>query len=90
MTIRVAPNPGNPGTVIRFRLPEAMPVELVVFDMIGQKVRTLLSGDLRSAGAHSVGWDALDDRGRAIGSGVYVVQLKSQQWLATKKVTMVK
>ena len=90
LTIGVTPNPGNPGTVIQFRIPEATPVELAVFDLIGQKVRTLLSGDFKAAGAHSIGWDALDDQGKTIGSGVYLVQLKSQQGLATQKITIVK
>ena len=69
------PNPFNPKTSIAFTLPAAGRVSLVVFDAAGRRVRTLAAEDM-AAGAHSVEWLGDDDAGRAVGSGVYLYQLK--------------
>jgi len=69
-----APNPFNPRTTFRFSIPEAGVVRLVVYDVNGRWVRTLVD-EYVDAGAHSVTWDGTDDVRRAVGSGVYVYRL---------------
>ncbi len=68
-----APNPFNPTTTFAFDLPQSGEVHLMVYDVTGRNVRTLVSGNL-SAGIHHVRWDGTDDAGRGVASGVYVVR----------------
>ena len=68
------PNPFNGQTKITFGLPSAGPARLVVHNVLGQRIRTLLEEPLE-AGSHAVTWDGRDDAGRPAGSGVYVLSL---------------
>jgi hypothetical protein len=70
------PNPFNTNTSIRFTLSQEAEVRLDVYNMIGQRVRTLVS-DERAAGTHTVRWDGTDDLGCLTASGVYVYRLTS-------------
>ena len=70
---RSFPNPFNPATTIRFSLPESAQVRLVVFDVLGRKVRLLLDGT-REAGTHEVVFDA-----SALPSGMYLYRLETPQ-----------
>lgn len=71
------PNPFNPGTQIRFDLPEPADVSLTIFNVLGQPVRTLLKGTL-AAGRHSVLWDGADYHGAPVACGVYFCRLEAQ------------
>jgi len=64
------PNPFNSATVIPFELPHEAVVQLTIYDVLGRSLRQLLSQPL-SGGYHRVIWDGLDDRGRAVSSGLY-------------------
>ncbi len=68
------PNPFNPRTALRFSLAEAGAVRLAVCDANGRWLRTLVD-DHRRAGDHTVLWDATDDAGRRVASGVYLIRL---------------
>ena len=68
------PNPFNPATLVRYELPEHAHVQLVVYNALGQPVRTLVNAS-RAAGWHAVTWDGIDDAGRAAASGVYIARL---------------
>ena len=68
------PNPFNPETTISFSLPEASDVELSIYNIKGQKVRTLLAEE-REMGKHSVVWSGDDDTGKKVSSGVYFYQI---------------
>jgi hypothetical protein len=70
------PNPFNASTRIAFRLPEAGPVELTVFNVAGQRVRALAGGEY-PAGRHLLRWDGRDDRGRQAASGIYFCRLRA-------------
>lgn len=83
------PNPFNPNTTISFSLPEAGEVRLAVFNMLGQKIRTLVSGNLE-AGGHSVLWDGMDANGRRVSSGVYVYKLQAGDFSHQKKLVLMK
>ena len=69
------PNPFNPGTRIRFSLPADGQASLAVYNVFGQKVRTLADGRHR-AGRYVVDWDGTDAAGRAVASGVYHYRLE--------------
>jgi hypothetical protein len=68
------PNPFNPATTITFTLPSVSPVRLEVFSLLGQKVKTLVSGEY-GQGVHQVVWAGDDDSGRKVASGVYLYRL---------------
>ncbi len=83
------PNPFNAGTQIRFDLPEAGPVSLEIYNVLGQKTVTLFDGHL-GAGNKIVHWDGRDDRGAAVPSGIYFYRLRAQDFVQTKKMLLVK
>ncbi len=72
------PNPFNAGTAIAFELSEQSDVSLKVYDMLGRKVRTLVS-EVRKPGWQQILWDGTDDGGRPVSSGTYVYELKATQ-----------
>ncbi|KAA3660445.1 MAG: T9SS C-terminal target domain-containing protein [Calditrichaeota bacterium] len=83
------PNPFNPSTTIRFSLPQTGRVELAIFNMVGQKVRTLVKDEL-SAGTYQRIWDATDDYGREVSSGLYVYRLYSATGVQQNKMLYLK
>ncbi|MCP4291670.1 MAG: T9SS type A sorting domain-containing protein [bacterium] len=72
------PNPFNPLTVISFGLEQAQFVELKIFNIHGQHVRTLFS-ETRSAGNHSVNWNGRNSNGHAVSSGMYLYQISGNE-----------
>ena len=78
------PNPFNPSTNIQFRLPKQAYVELEVYSVLGQKVATLLKGEL-DAGTHTTSWNA-----SRVASGVYFLRLRSEERVQTIKMTLIK
>jgi hypothetical protein len=78
------PDPFNPSTTIGFSTPGTGTVTLVVYDLLGRQVRTLVNGSL-PGGAHSVQWDGRDSRGIPAGSGVYFYRLTTGSNLAAVK-----
>ena len=85
LALTVAPSP-TPGPVgLTFELAEAGPVELVVYDLLGRRVATVLAGEVRTVGAHEVDLDA-----SSWPSGVYLVQLRAGNALATQRLTVVR
>jgi hypothetical protein len=84
------PNPFNPSTRLQFDLPQAAAVRLEVLGVDGRKLRTLLAGVEYPAGAHAAQWDGRDDHGRPLASGVYVVRMQAGDYVATRKVQLLK
>jgi hypothetical protein len=85
------PNPFNPSTVIPYAVPGGgdQQVELAVYTMTGQKIRTLVD-NRRAAGRYIVRWNGNDDYGRQVSSGVYFVRLKSDARIRTIKINYIK
>jgi hypothetical protein len=81
------PNPFNPGTTIAYELERATSVRLQIVNLLGQPVRVLVDGE-RLAGYHVAVWDGTDDRGRAVGGGVYFHRLTAGSYSATGKMTL--
>lgn len=84
-----APNPFNPETVIRYSLPAAGRVRLLVYDLQGRQVR-LLADEVQPAGRHERSWTGTDDAGRSVASGIYVAVLTSGTFTAQRKLTLLK
>jgi hypothetical protein len=83
------PNPFNPETTIKYSVKENTPVTLEVYNVKGQKVKTLVS-ETKAAGDHSVVWKGLDDNNRAVSSGVYFFKMSAGKYSSTKKMIMMK
>jgi len=83
------PNPFNPATTIRFTLPEQSSVRLVVFDLNGRVVRTLVDRPML-AGTHSVVWDGRDALGRNAASGAYLYTITTSRGTSTKRMVLVR
>ncbi|MGO9481260.1 MAG: FlgD immunoglobulin-like domain containing protein [Candidatus Kryptoniota bacterium] len=71
------PNPSNPSTTIRYSLRENAQVTLIIYDILGRQVRTLVNGELGS-GQHSTVWNGMDDHGTTAASGVYFVRFTAR------------
>ena len=84
------PNPFNPTTTIKYALPQAADVELTVYNVVGQPVRTLVA-EYQSAGRYAVEWDATNDSGHSLSSGMYLYRLEaSGEFLEVKKMLLLR
>ena len=83
------PNPFNPTTQIAVDLPEAATTEITVWNIMGQKVATLYTGDL-NAGHHTLNFDGRDSNGKQLTSGMYLYRVAAGKYNATKKMTLMK
>ncbi len=84
------PNPFNPTTSARFSLSDAAGVRLDVFALDGRLIRTLLGGAALPRGDHAIDWDGRDQAGRALPSGVYLMQLQTGRSSEVIKATLLK
>ncbi|RLD15942.1 hypothetical protein DRI50_03050 [candidate division KSB1 bacterium] len=84
------PNPFNPTTMISFTLPQAAHVTLTVYDVLGQKVRTLIDNKLATAGTHFQKWNGKDDFGHKVASGIYFYKIKAGNFSAIRKMVLMK
>ena len=84
------PNPFNPDTSIHFTIAEDMEkTELSVYNLKGQKVKTLINTQL-SAGRHSVVWSGTNDSNQSVSSGVYLYKLRTEKYHETRKMLLMK
>ena len=83
------PNPFNPTTNIEFSLKEAGKVELVIYNIAGQKVKILVNGEME-ANTHRITWNGKDERGNTVSSGTYFYRLQTSEYTKTKKMLMLK
>ena len=83
------PNPFNPATTISYRLLEANHVRVDIYDMIGNKVRTLVS-QTQNAGAKSYQWNATNDLGQSVSAGIYSYTIQAGEYRDTKKMLFLK
>jgi hypothetical protein len=78
------PNPFNPETVISYSLSEETNVSIDIYNVKGQKVKTLVN-DIGPAGNYTVTWNGKDDEGQIVGSGIYFSKMRSGRYTSTKK-----
>ena len=82
------PNPFNPSTIIPYQIPTATHVRLEVFNVLGQRVATLVDAE-RPAGFHAAQWTATDATGRAVGAGVYFYRLVSGGTSTSRRMVLI-
>ncbi|MCB0266181.1 MAG: T9SS type A sorting domain-containing protein, partial [Calditrichaeota bacterium] len=83
------PNPFNPTTVINYQLPVVSNVKLVIYNTLGQQVRTLVSGS-QNAGSYTVQWDGRNDTGQKVASGMYLYRITAGSFVQTRKMMLMK
>ena len=83
------PNPFNPDTAILFSLKEATKASLTIYNMKGQKVKTL-KNEYMEAGDHSIVWNGKDDNGSSVSSGIYFYKLNTNSYSKIRKMILMK
>ena len=83
------PNPFNPETSISFSLKESGQVIVDIYNIRGQKLKTLLN-EYREAGNHCVVWNGRDDDNQRVASGVYLYKMRNGKFISTKKMILMK
>ncbi len=83
------PNPFNPNTTISFDLKSEHHIELCIYNIKGQKVKTLINEKMQT-GKHQIKWDGLNDSNKAIVSGIYFYNIKTGNQTFSKKMLMLK
>ncbi len=83
------PNPFNPSTVISYTIPHSVPVKVVVYDMLGRQVSTLVNSN-QTAGTHNVVWNGVNDLGQKVASGTYLYRVQAGENVQTMKMILLK
>ncbi|MBI4550950.1 MAG: fibronectin type III domain-containing protein [Candidatus Latescibacteria bacterium] len=83
------PNPFNAQTTIKYELPKTTPVKLVIYNILGQQVRTLVDA-VQPAGYYTVQWNGRNASGRTVASGVYTYRMEAGTFVQTRKMLLVK
>jgi hypothetical protein len=84
------PNPFNPTTTIEYSLPLDKKISLRIYDMMGRVVRTLVDDQVQAAGRYKVQWDARNQQGVRVASGVYFYALEFGNFKKTRSMTLLK
>lgn len=83
------PNPFNPTTEVQFTVPEKSNVDIIVYNMLGQKVRTLYEGQAQQ-GTYRVSWDGRNEAGQKMSSGSYIYRMIAGDFVQSKKMILLK
>lgn len=83
------PNPFNPTTTIQFKVPETSDVSIVIYDMLGQVVKTLFTENVQ-AGKYSVDWNGTNNAGLKMSSGSYIYRMTTGNFIETKEMILLK
>ena len=83
------PNPFNPATQIRFDLPNKNDVNIIIYNMLGQRVK-VFSMPNTPAGTHTITWNATNQSGQPLSAGVYLYQMISEDFVQTRKMILLK
>ncbi|MGK9475332.1 FlgD immunoglobulin-like domain containing protein [Melioribacter sp. OK-6-Me] len=83
------PNPFNPTTNIKYGIPQDAKVSLVIYNMLGQVVKTLVDQE-QEAGYYTVRWDGTNDFGSKVSSGIYIYRITAGKYTSTMKMNLLK
>jgi len=83
------PNPFNPETKISYYLSEGCEVKLIIYNILGRRVKTLFEGH-QNAGMNTLVWDGKNDQGEQLSSGIYFYRLQAGEFIQTKKMNLLK
>lgn len=83
------PNPFNPVTTIQYRIPARAPVELIIYDLSGKRLRTLVN-TVQEVGVQTAFWDGKNEQGQVVAAGVYVYHLQVGGNVESRRMTLLK
>ena len=83
------PNPFNPTTHVKYALPETGNVQIMIYDLMGRKVRTLINSE-QNAGFKTLQWNATNDRNELVSAGLYLYTIQAGEFRQTKKMVLLK
>ena len=83
------PNPFNPVTTISYDLPKESLVSITIYDMLGNKVKTLINAQQRS-GYHTLNWDATNNFGGKVSAGMYIYTIQAWEFSQANKMVLLK
>jgi len=83
------PNPFNPNTIIKYQLAERIKVRLEIFNILGQKIKTLVQ-TVQNTGLHQVVWDGKNDNGKQVSSSVFIYRIKADSFNKTRKMILIR
>jgi hypothetical protein len=83
------PNPFNPGTTVKFKIPVKGPVQLTIYNLRGQKIRTLVDAIL-DPGEFNAAWDGRNDAGDLVSSGTYIYHMRAGSFVSSQKMMLVR
>jgi hypothetical protein len=83
------PNPFNPVTIIEYALPKTSQVKIQIYNILGQRVRELVN-EMQEPGYKSIHWDGKDDHGDEVSSGIYFYRIEADNFVKSKKMTILK
>ena len=83
------PNPFNPSTQIRYDLPLDEYVTIIIYDVMGRKIKSLINTN-QEAGYRSITWDATNDLGKPVSAGMYIYTIQAGEFRQTKKMVLLK
>lgn len=84
-----APNPFNPQTMMAYQLPEASEVRLTIYNMAGQRIRTLVEAT-KEAGSYQVVWNGADEAGKPVAGGMYLYELLAGDFVQTRRMVLIR
>jgi hypothetical protein len=84
------PNPFNPATTIQYELPSQSQVSLEVYNILGERVRTLIDGEIHAADKYTLHFDGKNQYGEQLTSGVYFYRMKADNFVNSKKMILLK
>ena len=84
------PNPFNPATTVNYTIAQPCNVSLIIYNMLGQKVKILVNKFQNGAGKYTVHWNGRDDRGKELPSGLYVATLRAGNYRKSIKILKMK
>jgi hypothetical protein len=83
------PNPFNPSTIINYSVPQKTTVKLVVYDILGKEVRTLVNSE-RDAGTYNIKWNGLNNNGQPVSTGIYIYRIQAGDFVQERKMILMK
>lgn len=83
------PNPFNPATTLEYDLPEEAEVNITVYSILGQRIKTLIN-EKKQAGHYQLTWDGTDESNHKVPSGIYLVRMDAGEFSAIRKITMMR
>jgi len=83
------PNPFNPSTKIAFNIPRTDNIKLVIYDILGHKINTLVNAKM-NAGHYTIEWNGRNNNGKLVSTGIYLYQLQTPNLIKTRKMTYIK